>query len=157
MDTVIFHNPCYADVNSSHRVSLNDGRYYNDGSAVMTTGKPIKQPFIPTKRCVQNFYGSPPTLSKCRVTLSNKLKVRNLDHTDYDEAESEDIINAKEDQFMLLKEQRALEGNETEIIDNHYDTTTGEHFYESVANLHLAMEQNYQNHRQAKEEYYAPF
>ena len=180
--TVFFSNPYYADVRAplnpppppaaDYDVGDNeDGSWCAGGVSVSQASTPVKRPLhappVP-HRAPHNFYTPPPALAA--LGGSPLVAVAN----DYDEITAQKLLYAaggggggrggpsSRGTSHEEEEGGAVGGGgggvyeDADLVDHHYDYTTGENHYESVENVRLAMEQNARNEQQ-EEERYVPF
>lgn len=157
--TVFFSNPYYADV----RAPLNPPRpppvdYDNDdsccagGVSISQASTPVKRPLNgpPIPQRAENVYHPSPTLAAS--SGSTTLAAGNY----YDEITAQKLLYTSGGSNQGARVEGAVGGirEDRDLVDHHYDYTTGENFYESVDNVRLAIVQNELNEQQER---YVPF
>lgn len=156
---MFFSNPYYADV----RMPLNptqspptddegDNNCCMGGTSISQASTPVKRPLhvTPVPPRAGNVYHPTPTLAPSRgSTLAGG--------NHYDEITAQKLLYMAGGPYQDGQEDGAVGGvrEDVDLIDHHYDYTTGENFYESMDNVRLAIVQNELNEQQ--EERYVPF
>lgn len=154
LPTVVFANPYYGECGMPLNVAAADVDAEGDeccfgaagGTATMTTTKE-QLGYLPQASTAHHFVKVPPSSARKGHHLA-LLKTEVCRHGDGQPSYNRD----------LTSQDRELYGREVDgLIDNHYDYTTGENYYESLDNLRQTMEQNLQNEHLEDDQRYVPF
>ncbi|KAK7094121.1 hypothetical protein V1264_007786 [Littorina saxatilis] len=149
--SVFFSNPYYGDVRAPLNPPPTSDDFIDSTCCAGSTSysqapTPVKRPLCgpPLPKRGENIYNPNPTLKSQAADSYNDITAQKLLY-------AAGGSNPPEEGAV---------GNvydEADLVDHHYDYSTGENFYETVDNVRLAIHQNALNEQQEEEERYVPF